>query len=127
MPARAGCVGALARDAQQLDGNALLGADLVDDHGRRDPAARRHDPVFARMLAQTLRGRGAAQLGVPANAAVVVQQVDAVSGALMLLPRILFQRVGGFDGDYRLHAEDLDLCRRVRGAGAVVAVATTCA
>ena len=52
-----------------------------------------------------------------------LQQVDAVSGALMLLPRILFARIGGFDVRYRLHAEDLDLCRRVRDAGAVVAVA----
>jgi GT2 family glycosyltransferase len=41
----------------------------------------------------------------------------------MLLPRLLFERVGGFDTGYRLHAEDLDLCRRVRDAGAIVAVA----
>jgi N-acetylglucosaminyl-diphospho-decaprenol L-rhamnosyltransferase len=49
--------------------------------------------------------------------------VEAVSGALMLLSRILFERIGGFDTGYRLHAEDLDLCRRVRDAGAIVAVA----
>jgi GT2 family glycosyltransferase len=41
----------------------------------------------------------------------------------MLLPRALFERVGGFDQGYRLHAEDLDLCRRVREAGAMVACA----
>jgi N-acetylglucosaminyl-diphospho-decaprenol L-rhamnosyltransferase len=46
-----------------------------------------------------------------------------VSGALMLMPRALFERIGGFDGGYRLHAEDLDLCRRARQAGALVAVA----
>jgi len=49
--------------------------------------------------------------------------VDAVSGALMVLPRRLFERIGGFDAGYRLHAEDLDLCRRAREAGAMVAVA----
>jgi GT2 family glycosyltransferase len=52
-----------------------------------------------------------------------LQLVDAVSGALMLLPRALFARIGGFDGGYRLHAEDLDLCRRARAAGSTVAVA----
>ena len=31
--------------------------------------------------------------------------------------------MGGFDPGYRLHAEDLDLCRRARLAGAVVACA----
>jgi GT2 family glycosyltransferase len=35
----------------------------------------------------------------------------------MLLPRQLFERLGGFDEAYFLHCEDLDLCRRVRDAG----------
>jgi len=100
-------------------GDALLGADLVDEDGVRDTAARRHDPQFAAML----RAPSAARLGVPVDASQTVQRVQAISGALMLLPRGLFERLGGFDQGYRLHAEDLDLCRRAREAGAVVAVA----
>jgi len=49
--------------------------------------------------------------------------VPALSGALLLMPRALFDRIGGWDAGYRLHAEDLDLCRRAREAGAVVAIA----
>ena len=113
----------LRTHARQLDGNALIGADLVDEDGARDPAARRRDPDFGRMLERLLHSRPSAQLHVPLDDARSLQQVDAVSGALMLMPRILFERVGGFDACYRLHAEDLDLCRRVRDAGAVVAVA----
>jgi len=109
----------LQAHARQLDGNALVGADLVGEDGVPDAAARRRDPDFAAML----RAPAATRLGVPVDMARSLQQVDAVSGALMLLPRILFARVGGFDEGYRLHAEDLDLCRRVRDAGAVVAVA----
>jgi hypothetical protein len=100
-------------------GDALLGADLVDEAGVRDPAARRRDPDFAAMLRDPAR----AQLGVPVDAALPLQRVEAVSGALMLLPRAVFARVGGFDEGYRLHAEDLDLSRRVREAGVPVAVA----
>ena len=48
--------------------------------------------------------------------------MEAVSGALMFLPAVLFVRIGGFDEGYRLHAEDLDLCRRVRQAGYEVLV-----
>ena len=48
---------------------------------------------------------------------------EAVSGALMFLSRSVFEAVGGFDEGYRLHAEDMDLCRRARDAGALVAVA----
>ena len=40
-----------------------------------------------------------------------------------LMPRSLFERLGGWDAGYRLHAEDLDLCRRARQAGATVAIA----
>ncbi len=103
-----------ARDA----GGALVGADLVGEDGLRDAAARRRDPDFAAML----RDPGRSRLGIAVDEAPL-QRVDAVSGALMLLPRALFERVGGFDAGYRLHAEDLDLCRRVRAAGAAVACA----
>lgn len=103
-----------ARDA----GGALVGADLVGEDGLRDAAARRRDPDFAAML----RDPGRSRLGITVDEAPL-QRVDAVSGALMLLPRALFERVGGFDAGYRLHAEDLDLCRRLRAAGATVACA----
>ncbi len=98
---------------------ALLGADLVDEEGVRDAAARRRDPDFAAML----RSPAAARLAVEVDPTASLQQVDAVSGALMLLPRWMFERVGGFDAAYRLHAEDLDLCRRARDVGACVMVA----
>jgi GT2 family glycosyltransferase len=62
-------------------------------------------------------------LAVPRDTAQSLQHVQAISGALMLLPRTLFDRIDGFDTGYRLHAEDLDLCRRARDAGAVIAVA----
>ena len=55
--------------------------------------------------------------------ASAVEPVDAVSGALMLLPRATFEAVGGFDEGYFLHCEDLDLCRRVRERGSVVVCA----
>ena len=98
----------------------LLGADLLGEDGVRDGAARRRDPDFAAMLRAPA---AAAKLDVAIDPGQAVQPVDAVSGALMLMPRALFQRLGGFDEGYRLHAEDLDLCRRARQAGATVAVA----
>jgi hypothetical protein len=107
--------------------DVLLGADLVDEAGERDAAARRRDPDFASMLASmfasTARPGSATQLGLTVDDTRTLQPVEAVSGALMLVSRNLFERLGGFDTGYRLHAEDLDLCRRARDAGALVAVA----
>lgn len=107
------------RDAAATRGAALVGGVLRGEDGTLDAAARRRNPDFAAML----RSRGARELSLPRDPVQPLQEVDAVSGALMLLPRALFARIGGFDEGYRLHAEDLDLCRRVRQAGGVVAIA----
>lgn len=102
----------------------LLGADLVGEDGVRDPASRRRDPDFAAMLTSMLApGGSASSMMVAADDRQVLQPVQAVSGALMLVSRPLLERLGGFDEHYRLHAEDLDLCRRAREAGAFIAVA----
>ena len=107
------------RDLGQPLGDCLLGVEQVDAQGRADAAVRRRDPDFAAMLRDPSR----AQLGVEIDPGQALQPVEAVSGALMLLPRALFERIGGFDEGYRLHAEDLDLCRRVREVGATVGCA----
>ena len=109
------------RAAASAVGGGLVGAALCDEDGVWDAAARRRDPQFAAML-HSARAR---DLSVPRDAAQALQPVDAVSGALMVLPRTLFERSDGFDAGYRLHAEDLDLCRRVRASGAQVACANT--
>lgn len=103
--------------------DVLLGADLVDEDGVRDGAARRNDPDFLAMLRGPLHARHGRPLDVDVDNAQVLQRVDAVSGALMLLSRALFARIDGFDAGYRLHVEDLDFCRRAREAGATVAAA----
>lgn len=109
----------LCAHAQACAREALLGADLVDGAGVRDGAARRRDPDFAAML----RDATARRLDLAVDDTQTLQAVPAISGALMFLPRNLLERIEGFDQVYRLHAEDLDLCRRARDAGAFVAVA----
>lgn len=97
----------------------LLGCVQVDADGVPDGACRRRDPSLRALLL----ARGARTALRIASDGTPLQSVDATSGALMLLPSAVFTRVGGFDPGYRLHAEDLDLCRRVRSAGYAVAIA----
>ncbi len=109
----------LLEHARMREGEVVVGADLIDESGVRDPAARRRDPDFAAMLSS----RAARDLSLPVDDGVALQPVEAISGAVMLVPRTLFERIGGFDEGYRLHAEDLDLCRRMRDGGARIFVA----
>lgn len=44
-------------------------------------------------------------------------EVEAISGACMLIRRAVFHEVGRWDERYFLHCEDLDLCMAVRGKG----------
>src|SRR5690606_15358536 len=76
----------LLAHARGLAGEALLGADLVDEAGVRDGAARRNDPDFAAMLRGPLRAGRGRPLDVAIDEGVALQPVEAVSGALMLLP-----------------------------------------
>lgn len=105
----------------------LVGAVVCDAEGAPDPASRRRDPLLRRSLnamtgrakreAEDARYEGVEVLGsIPQE----VIETENVSGALMLLPRSVFDRLHGFDEGYFLHCEDLDLCRRARDAGYTV-------
>lgn len=57
--------------------------------------------------------------GAARDAAEVLEAQDfaCVTGACLLLPRALFERLGGFDETYYFYLEDVDLCLRVWEAG----------
>lgn len=46
-----------------------------------------------------------------------VQEVFWASGAAMCIRGRLFKQIGGFDADYFAHAEEIDLCWRLKRAG----------
>ncbi len=101
-------------------GAGLIGVDIVDEQGVLELSARRRDPSL-RELIRKHGNREDLYLGRDPNQDL--QQVEAVSGALMMMPLGLFLQLGGFDEGFRLHVEDLDLCRRTREAGYEVLVA----
>ncbi|MEO6968828.1 MAG: glycosyltransferase family 2 protein [Rhodanobacteraceae bacterium] len=108
----------------------VIGAVMVDEKGKPDPASRRRDPLLRRSL-MTMTGLAkreardpmCAGVNVPGPMPSTVESVENISGALTLIPRAVFQQLGGFDEDYFLHCEDLDLCRRARDAGFKVLLA----
>jgi len=44
-------------------------------------------------------------------------EVDAISGAFMMMRKELYEKIGGFDSQFFMYGEDLDLCYRAQTAG----------
>lgn len=99
----------------------MLGVQLLDAEGRSQRGSRRAllTPTTAVVEALHLYSFfPGARLNfhkqpLPAG----ISRIPAISGAFMFMPREDFWKIGGFDEDYFLHVDDLDLCLRFRRAG----------
>ncbi len=113
-----GAVEALVRTADAHTEVGIVGPRIVSSDGTIYPSQRSFPNMW-------LAGAHALVEPIwPANPATRryrsrrdERPVDWVSGAFMLIPREVFERVGGFDERYFMFAEDMDLCWRVRELG----------
>jgi GT2 family glycosyltransferase len=106
---------------RQITRPFMLGARLIDQQGCDQRGCRRAllTPLSAFIEALHLGALfpnlrlNRHHEAVPAS----ITPMPAISGAFMYLPREDFWTIGGFDEDYFLHVDDLDLCLRFRRAG----------
>ena len=102
---------------------AIVGGDLRDEQGKSERGSRRDRVTLWRAFTSFtgltrfgLRDFNRHTDPLPAEP----QRVGAISGALFVMRREDFARLGGFDEGYFIHVEDLDLCRRAEDAGMAV-------
>ena len=105
--------------AMQREECGAVGGLVFGFDGREQAGCRRRDPTLARSVIKLLGKLGVrfGLMGVDLTTEslpVSPIQVDAVSGAFMMIHRESFDAIGGMDEGYFLHFEDLDLCRRLR-------------
>jgi N-acetylglucosaminyl-diphospho-decaprenol L-rhamnosyltransferase len=111
---RRGSVGPLLAAREGRSEPVLVGGKIFDTGGHEERGCRRNTLTLWRALGfgkWTLEDQPAPSGPIP---------VGAVSGAFFLIGRKAFRKLGGFDEDYFLHVEDVDLCRRVIEAGGSV-------
>jgi N-acetylglucosaminyl-diphospho-decaprenol L-rhamnosyltransferase len=105
----------------------MVGPKLTFADGTAQPLC--HLPSVARTLFHALYldklplvGRWSRALPAHARRAGDVLEVEAISGAAMLARRGATEDLGGFDESFLYTCEDIDLCLRLRRAGARVFV-----
>lgn len=115
-----GAIAALSATLAATPPPAIVGGDLRDESGRPERGSRRDRLTLSRAIVSFT---GLSRLGLrdfnrhtdPMPTAP--SRVGAISGALFVIRREDFARLGGFDEGYFLHVEDLDLCRRAEDIG----------
>ncbi len=112
-----GCLDRLVRFMDQHRDVGCVGPRLRYPDGRVQPSAF-HFPTPGRVAlgAVTLQRAGWVESGGEA-----IRAVDWVNGAAMLIRTDAFRDLGGFDQDFYMYCEDVDLCRRLWDAGYRVA------
>jgi N-acetylglucosaminyl-diphospho-decaprenol L-rhamnosyltransferase len=101
----------------------MIGPKLVYSSGKVQESCRRHMKFGDLVLNRTFLGK------LPMFQERVkhylmedfdhskIQDVDLVTGAAIMMPREVFEKIGGFDKRYFLFMEDFDLCRMTKKAG----------
>lgn len=104
---------------QQRDHNiALLGPAVFDEHGEAQSTGRIFPDFY--YLLRKLLGR---EPGNPVTVVDGIARVDWVAGMCLVLHRETFAQLHGFDEQYRLYYEDVDLCLRLRQQDRLCAIA----
>lgn len=92
----------------------IVGGKIFGPDGKEQRGGRRRKLTLMRVFAPSTWGM---EKEPPPDGPI---EVGAVSGGFFLSPRADFLSLGGFDENFFLHVEDVDLCRRAADAGGSV-------
>lgn len=101
--------------AESNDQMGLLGCQLIDGSGKFLPESKRHVPTPMVALKKMLGYSTSYYVNTLSPEAV--GEVEVLVGAFMLIKNKVFQQVNGFDEDYFMYGEDIDLSYKVLKAG----------
>jgi len=93
----------------------VIGAQLVNPDNSIQPSVYHFPSCWRAILEFWFGKKGTYEKYAPSGSEAI--EVDAVTGAAMLIPRKTFEKIGLFNESYFMYFEDLDFCRRVKRGG----------
>ena len=115
---RRGSVESLQNAAQGLTEPWIIGGKIFDLRGLETRGPRRRELTLWRAVTSMLGWNTWTLEKTPPPAHAL--EMPVISGAFFLTSKASMARLNGFDEEYFLHVEDVDLCRRCREAGGTV-------
>jgi GT2 family glycosyltransferase len=92
---------------------AVLGGRLLNPDGSQQPSTGNfYTPINVSLMLMGLQNFGIIDK-IPES----TSEVDWVKGALFMIKKHIFRKVGGFDGNIFMYIEDMELCYRIKQAG----------
>jgi O-antigen biosynthesis protein len=105
-------------------GTGALTCKLILPNGRLDLACRRSFPTPAVAVYRILglsrlfpKSKTFGKYNLTYLDENSTYEVDAIVGAFMLIKKDIYDKMNGFDEEYFMYGEDLDLCYRIKKAG----------
>jgi len=99
----------------------MIGPKIIFPDGRIQKACRRNLPnislAIRHFFLRPLLGPSAKNYHLLDKDYQEAGEAEAISGSFMIVRRDLLSELGGFDEDFFMYGEDLDLCFRVRQKG----------
>ena len=104
--------------------SGTVGCRILNEDGSIQWACRRSFPTPISAIAKTIRRASLfpkSKLLASYNMTYAdpdeMTEVDAISGSFFCIRRDLYEKLGGFDEDFFMYGEDLDLCFRTKAEG----------
>lgn len=94
----------------------ILGAKMKNQDGSEQPSV----GVFYNLPNVFAMLFGWERLGMFRSSPNHIKSVDWVSGASMMVKKELFEKFGGFDENFFMYVEDMEICFRVKKSGLLV-------
>ncbi|MCF0221607.1 MAG: glycosyltransferase [Fibrobacter sp.] len=109
---------------QEHPDSGTVGCRILNDDGSLQLACRRSFPTTFSAIAKTVglaalfpKSKLFASYNMTYADPDQVTEVDAISGSFFCMRRELYENLKGFDEDFFMYGEDLDLCFRAKAAG----------
>lgn len=109
-------VGLMIQALKKYPGLAAVGPQLINRDGSIQPSCMRTPSRWGNIF-NYLRVLGGGSVKFAPNTELDMFEVDAVSGACMMVRREAIEQVGMLDGNFFMYAEESDWCYRARKLG----------